>query len=52
MSGSVSSNKPTCVIIDEIDGASGGGDTGFVRTLVKFVMDGSKISKYKSALSH
>ena len=40
--GSISDNRPTCVVIDEIDGATGGGDSGFVRTLIKFVMDGSK----------
>ena len=43
--GSMSDNRPTCVVIDEIDGATGGGDSGFVRTLVKFVMDGSKVPR-------
>ena len=47
---SLSSNKPTCVVIDEIDGATGGGDSGFIKTLVKFVLDGSKVSKYKGVL--
>ena len=41
----MSDNRPTCVVIDEIDGATGGGDSGFVRTLVKFVMDGSKVPR-------
>lgn len=43
--GVMTDNKPTCVVIDEIDGATGGGDSGFVRTLVKFVMDGSKVPR-------
>lgn len=34
-------NRPTCVIIDEIDGASGGSEGGFVRALVKLITDGS-----------
>jgi chromosome transmission fidelity protein 18 len=49
--GSLSSSKPTCLIIDEIDGATGAGDTGFIRNLVKLVMDGSRVShasKYAS----
>lgn len=41
-SGSLAGNRPTCVVIDEIDGATGGSDTGFVRTLVKLIQDGSK----------
>ncbi|TXT07460.1 hypothetical protein VHUM_03180 [Vanrija humicola] len=31
--------RPTCVVIDEIDGASGGGDTSFVRSLIKLIQD-------------
>lgn len=42
--GSLSSSKPTCLIIDEIDGAAGG-DAGFIKTLVKLVMDGSRVSR-------
>lgn len=42
--GSLSSSKPTCLVIDEIDGAAGG-DAGFIKTLVKLVMDGSKTNK-------
>jgi chromosome transmission fidelity protein 18 len=52
-SGLASEGKPTCVIIDEIDGASGGGDTvrndyiarihanmqSFVRSLIKLIQD-------------
>lgn len=41
--GSLSSSKPTCLIIDEIDGAAGG-DAGFIKTLVRLVMEGSKVS--------
>ncbi|EGG05240.1 uncharacterized protein MELLADRAFT_36957 [Melampsora larici-populina 98AG31] len=33
-------NRPTCVIIDEIDGAAGGSDGGFVKALVKLITDG------------
>ncbi|KNZ60897.1 hypothetical protein VP01_1486g4 [Puccinia sorghi] len=43
---SLKSNRPTCVIIDEIDGAGGGGgaegnENGFVKALVKLVTEGS-----------
>ncbi|PLW57969.1 hypothetical protein PCANC_00768 [Puccinia coronata f. sp. avenae] len=43
---SLKSNRPTCVIIDEIDGAGGGGgaegnESGFVKALVKLVTEGS-----------
>ncbi|WWC60447.1 uncharacterized protein I303_103019 [Kwoniella dejecticola CBS 10117] len=38
-SGLASDGKPTCVIIDEIDGASGGGDASFVRSLLKLIQD-------------
>jgi len=40
-------NRPTCVIIDEVDGAGGGGagEGGFIRALVKLVMDGSVVKK-------
>lgn len=48
--GSISENKPTCIVIDEIDGAVGGGDTGFMRTLIKFIQDGSKVHKGKGAV--
>lgn len=41
--GSLSSSKPTCLIIDEIDGAAGG-DAGFIKTLVRLVMEGSRVS--------
>lgn len=34
-------NRPTCVIIDEIDGAGGGSEGGFINALVKLVTDGS-----------
>lgn len=30
--------KPTCVIIDEVDGAAGG-DAGFIRSLIKLIQD-------------
>lgn len=49
VTGTMSSNRPTCVLIDEIDGASGGADTGFVKTLVKFVQDGSKVHRGRSS---
>lgn len=44
--GNLSGSRPTCLIIDEIDGATGGGggDAGFVKSLVRLVMEGSKIS--------
>ena len=45
--GSLSSCKPTCLIIDEIDGATGGGDSGFIRTLVKLIVEGSKVTQIK-----
>ncbi|KAH9814323.1 P-loop containing nucleoside triphosphate hydrolase protein [Melampsora americana] len=32
-------NRPTCVIIDEIDGAGGGTEGGFVKALVKLITD-------------
>ncbi|BEI79796.1 hypothetical protein CcaverHIS002_0103250 [Cutaneotrichosporon cavernicola] len=37
----INSDRPTCVIIDEIDGATGGGDhvCGFVRSLIKLIQD-------------
>ncbi|BEJ10866.1 hypothetical protein CspHIS471_0102880 [Cutaneotrichosporon sp. HIS471] len=35
----INSDRPTCVIIDEIDGATGGGDHGFVRSLIKLIQD-------------
>ncbi|WAQ87280.1 hypothetical protein PtA15_8A184 [Puccinia triticina] len=47
---SLKSNRPTCVIIDEIDGAAAGGgggggaggnEAGFVKALVKLVTEGS-----------
>jgi chromosome transmission fidelity protein 18 len=53
-SGLASEGKPTCVVIDEIDGASGGGDAvcppklvwvtsltiqSFVRSLIKLIQD-------------
>ncbi|WWD16374.1 hypothetical protein CI109_100800 [Kwoniella shandongensis] len=37
--GLASEGKPTCVVIDEIDGASGGGDASFVRSLIKLIQD-------------
>ncbi|BGP29547.1 Chromosome transmission fidelity protein 18 [Rhodotorula toruloides] len=37
--------RPTCVVVDEIDGAGGGGDTSFVKTLVKLVTEGSSLKK-------
>ncbi|KAK4051293.1 Chromosome transmission fidelity protein 18 [Microbotryomycetes sp. JL221] len=39
--GALAGNRPTCVVIDEIDGAGGGGESSFVRTLVKLVTEGS-----------
>ncbi|WVR03696.1 hypothetical protein IAU60_000691 [Kwoniella sp. DSM 27419] len=38
-SGLASEGKPTCVVIDEIDGASGGGDASFIRSLIKLIQD-------------
>ncbi|WRT65827.1 uncharacterized protein IL334_002777 [Kwoniella shivajii] len=38
-SGLGSEGKPTCVVIDEIDGASGGGDASFIRSLIKLIQD-------------
>lgn len=38
-SGLASGGKPTCVIIDEIDGVGGGGDQSFVRSLLKLIQD-------------
>ncbi|GAA5879108.1 hypothetical protein JCM3774_005574 [Rhodotorula dairenensis] len=38
-------NRPTCVIVDEIDGAAGGGESSFVKTLVKLVTEGSTLKK-------
>ncbi|GJN87911.1 hypothetical protein Rhopal_000866-T1 [Rhodotorula paludigena] len=37
--------RPTCVIVDEVDGAAGGGDSSFVKTLVKLVTEGSSTKK-------
>ncbi|WWC88031.1 uncharacterized protein L201_002934 [Kwoniella dendrophila CBS 6074] len=37
--GLASEGKPTCVVIDEIDGASGGGDASFIRSLLKLIQD-------------
>ncbi|GAA6038469.1 hypothetical protein JCM8097_004581 [Rhodosporidiobolus ruineniae] len=37
--------RPTCVVVDEIDGAGGGGDSSFVKTLVKLVTEGSSTRK-------
>ncbi|KAL7419625.1 Chromosome transmission fidelity protein 18 [Cryptotrichosporon argae] len=31
--------RPTCVIIDEIDGATGGGETNFVKSLLRVIQD-------------
>ncbi|KAK4052058.1 Chromosome transmission fidelity protein 18 [Microbotryomycetes sp. JL201] len=39
--GGLAGSRPTCVVIDEVDGAGGGGETSFVRTLVKLVTEGS-----------
>lgn len=47
--GSLSSSKPTCLVIDEIDGATGGGASGFVRSLIKLIVDGSRTSPYKNS---
>lgn len=41
-------NRPTCVIIDEIDGAGGGTDGGFVKALVKLITDGSTAKTFKA----
>lgn len=38
-SGLRSRGKPTCVIVDEVDGAAGGSEHGFVRSLVKLAQD-------------
>ncbi|KAI7952886.1 hypothetical protein MJO29_008517 [Puccinia striiformis f. sp. tritici] len=49
---SLKSNRPTCIIIDEIDGAAAGGggnESGFVKALVKLVIEGSSnLPKFKS----
>ncbi|GAA93611.1 uncharacterized protein L969DRAFT_91277 [Mixia osmundae IAM 14324] len=45
--GGLSSDRPTCVIIDEIDGAGGSGENAFVKQLVKFVQDGSMVKHNK-----
>ncbi|ORY58350.1 P-loop containing nucleoside triphosphate hydrolase protein [Leucosporidium creatinivorum] len=47
MDGGMAGNKPTCVVVDEVDGAGGGGESSFVRTLVKLVTEGSSTKKYK-----
>ncbi|GAA5932082.1 hypothetical protein JCM3775_004236 [Rhodotorula graminis] len=39
--------RPTCVIIDEVDGAAAGGDSSFVKMLVKLVTDGSSLKRSK-----
>lgn len=44
---SLGDNRPTCVVIDEIDGAGGGSEGGFVRALAKLVTDGSIVRKSK-----
>lgn len=33
------SKKPTLVVIDEIDGATGGGDQSFIKSLLKLIQD-------------
>jgi chromosome transmission fidelity protein 18 len=33
------STKPTLVVIDEIDGATGGGDQSFIKSLIKLIQD-------------
>ncbi|GAA5965764.1 hypothetical protein JCM8115_000918 [Rhodotorula mucilaginosa] len=38
-------NRPTCVVVDEIDGAAGGGESSFVKTLVKLITEGSTLRK-------
>ncbi|KWU40983.1 P-loop containing nucleoside triphosphate hydrolase protein, partial [Rhodotorula sp. JG-1b] len=38
-------NRPTCVIVDEIDGAAAGGESSFVKTLVKLITEGSTLRK-------
>ncbi|GMK59840.1 hypothetical protein CspeluHIS016_0900570 [Cutaneotrichosporon spelunceum] len=45
----INSDRPTCVIIDEIDGATGGGDHGFVRSLIKLIQDVPAKKKTKTA---
>ncbi|ORY29754.1 hypothetical protein BCR39DRAFT_588132 [Naematelia encephala] len=37
--GMASGGRPTCVVIDEVDGATGGGDGSFVRSLIKLIQD-------------
>ncbi|GAA5970017.1 hypothetical protein JCM3765_007278 [Sporobolomyces pararoseus] len=37
--------RPTCVVVDEIDGAANGGDSSFIKTLVKLVTEGSSTKK-------
>ncbi|GAA5925020.1 Ctf18p [Sporobolomyces koalae] len=37
--------RPTCVVVDEIDGAANGGDSSFIKTLVKMVTEGSSTKK-------
>lgn len=47
----INNSKPTCLIIDEIDGASGGGEGGggggFVRELIKLIEARGKKGKGK-----
>ncbi|KAL7344108.1 P-loop containing nucleoside triphosphate hydrolase protein [Rhodotorula toruloides] len=40
--------RPTCVVVDEIDGAGDGGGPSFVKTLVKLVTEGSSLKKPSS----
>ncbi|GAA6000732.1 hypothetical protein JCM10207_004630 [Rhodosporidiobolus poonsookiae] len=37
--------RPTCVVVDEVDGVAGGGESSFVKTLVKLVTEGSSTRK-------
>lgn len=52
---SLKDNRPTCVVIDEIDGAAGGSgsgggnDIGFVKALVKLITEGSATTVTKTS---
>ncbi|GAA6060295.1 hypothetical protein JCM10212_002936 [Sporobolomyces blumeae] len=37
--------RPTCVVVDEVDGAAAGGEGSFVKTLVKLVSEGSSTKR-------
>ncbi|KAL8280406.1 hypothetical protein RQP46_007054 [Phenoliferia psychrophenolica] len=51
MDAGMAKNKPTCVVIDEIDGAVGDGESGFINSLVKLITDGANVKRGKSGES-